>query len=194
MKNVLCVLAVMALPMIANGDTLTLTNNSALNGSVRYENGIFYVEAKYPKRKTIHYLIPRDEVTSDEINDETYNQGAPPPGVTAYQVARAEWISASRRIDLIKSANVQPERRRGRSSQDIPGSSKSPETNASNAREQTTDPQPGRDTLTLTSNQNQTGKLKLMTSETILFRGHGQRSDTLYQRDQVKLVTVKKSG
>src|SRR6267378_2016648 len=96
MKVTICLVALIVLPVIANGDTITLTNNSSLNGSVLYDENTFYVEADY-STGTSHYRIPRTAVVKDEINYETFNQGLPSPGATAYQVDPAVWIAMNLR-------------------------------------------------------------------------------------------------
>lgn len=185
MKRLLCALSIIAVPIAAYGDTLTLTNNSSLNGSVRYENGVFYIQADY-KDGTKHYSIPRDEVTSDEINNETFNQGKPPVGIKAYKIKHQEWVAVNAQVEgtKLKTQNV---RRSDRVSQE--GAAQ----NMSYPGRSTGGASSGRDTLMLTNNQKQTGILRRMTSGTIIFRRNRQHSDTEYDRDNVKLVTVKTS-
>ena len=184
MKRLLCVLSIMAVPIAANGDTLTLTNNSSLNGSVRYQNGVFYIQADY-KGGTKHYSIPREDVASDEINNETFNQGKPPVGIKAYKIKHEKWAAINSQVEgaILEKQNV-------RHSDRVPASDAAQ--NMSYPGQSARNASSGRDTLTLTNNQKQTGTLTRMTSGTIIFRRNGH-SETEYDRDNVKLVTVKTS-
>lgn len=195
MKRLLCALSIIAVPIAANGDTLTLTNNSSLNGSVRYESGFFYIQADYASG-TKHYSIPRDDVRTDEINNETFNQGKPPVGIKAYKMKHQDWVAVNSQVKGAKLETSTVHRvnrasRRGTTeTMSYPGASI---TGESRTAAQPSDSS-GRDTLTLTNNQKQIGTLKRMTSGTIIFRRNGQHSGTEFDRDNVKLVTVKTSG
>ncbi len=192
MKRLLCALTMIAIPILANGDTLTLTNNSSLNGSVRYESGIFYVQADY-KGGTEHYQIPRAQVTSDEINNETFNQGAPPQDIRAYQVPREEWVAVNSQVEpkvetrSVRRSIVSSEEIAGRTAS-IRETSKVAATNVSNVVSNSSF---GEDMLMFTNNKTQIGTLRRMTAGIIIFRPNGQRSDTRYDRNRVKLIRVK---
>jgi len=181
-----------AISIVAKGDTLKLTNNSSLNGTVRYEQGIFYIEAHY-KGVIQHYKIPRDLVRSDEINRDTFNQGAPQPDIRAHQVDRYEWVA-------LKTQNGPST---GTRTQRTVGSAKTAQRTAPIRNTATVgavvEPIPassysaGEDTLTFTDKKSQTGTLRRITEDIIIFRANGERKDTEYARDRVKLVEVKKS-
>lgn len=196
MKSLLCALSIIALPIVVNGDTLTLTNNSSLNGSVRYEDGKFYIKADYPKGSK-QYIFPRDAVTSDEINNETFNQGAPPPGVKAYRVKYSDWVAVNMRSEGMSRGtttggrSVPGSRRAGQQAMSYPDPSVADESRVTMVGSPSSSSSNGRDTLTLSNNQKQTGTLRSITSDSIAFRQNGQQTDTKYNRHLVKLVTVR---
>jgi len=175
MKVMLCVLAFILLPMMAKADTLTLTNNSSLNGAVLYDAELFYVAADY-RSGTIHYKIPRAAVARDEINGEKYNQGSPGPGITAYVVDAIVWDVA-----------MNPSSTRLKNQMTT--------TLATSAKTNPPKPKPlpasaGNDVLTLSNNSQHEGSLVKMTRSAVTFKDNNSVKETSYDRKKVKLVTV----
>lgn len=89
MRNVMLMLIVIFSPTLARADTMTLVDNSSVNGTVVYLPDTFQVTGRFRMRdgyviKT--YQIKRDKVKSVRINNNTNNPGPPPPGINKYEV------------------------------------------------------------------------------------------------------------
>ncbi len=76
------ILGFLLFPLLpTRADTLTLRNNSELNGRVQYENDSFTISAQFGTG-TRTYTFNRKEVRSVELNPLESNSGAPPPQFT----------------------------------------------------------------------------------------------------------------
>ena len=180
MKPALCVLVIIVLPILTNADTLTLSNNSSLNGSVLYADDIFYVEASYASGVE-HYKIPRRTVIRDEINYETYNQGSPPPGVTGYKVGPSIWTA-------MKNARQEPTPAFTRSRNSPAAYPKHPVIALRNPRLEETS-QAG-DVVKLTDGDEEVGTLTAITAQAVHLKKPGKKHDKIYERRKVLLITV----
>jgi hypothetical protein len=185
MKLMACLFGLMFLPMLAEADTLYLTNNSSLNGKVLYADDKFYVEASY-LTGVKHYEIPRSGVSRDKINDEDLNQGSPGPRVTGYEMPAGRWAIINSRV--YQAAKIDPTTTSAGTStvmlRDSPSTTK-----------RTTARFLGHDTVNLkNSGQTYEGTLVEMTADVVVLRQKGQQTDTRLKRDDVKFVTVGRSG
>jgi len=174
MKVAICLVVLIVLPVIARGDTVTLINNSSLNGSVLYDKNTFYIEAGYASG-TGHYKIPRTEVIKDEINYENFNQGSPPPGVNAYQVDYGTWVAMNSPEPEVAPTN--PKRRPTNVFGTLIGST------AGESSE-------GNDMVLLLNDKKEKGILVRITAKVVTLRKNGDKTEIEYQRNTVRLVSV----
>jgi hypothetical protein len=193
MKSIICLLSLILLPTIANADTLTLkTNNRSINGTVRYVDSTFYLEAEYLTGSK-YYEVPRSKVVKDEINDTTYNQGAPDPNITAYEFHPAMWASitapSSRKTTTTSKTNVGA--KTGATNGPMSTAARTASgIGAAAAEERPPAPPAGSDKVTLADRSVKVGKLVQMTPDAVQLRENGKPSDTSIDRSEVLLVTI----
>jgi len=174
MKPATCLLALMLLPLVVKADTLTLTNNSSLNGSVLYDKDVFVVEAVY-KFETKYYRFPRSAVEKVEINFENFNPGAPPLRVTAFRVGPQVWATMKTPSDkqpAKKSAGRRP------SESDVV------------SVDDTVAVYRSRRDVVLVNDKEQTGTLIKVDAKVVVLRKTGEQTNTQYPRRDVQVITV----
>lgn len=87
MRYLFVTLTLIFSPILVAADTLTLKDNSSVNGIVRYTaetfelKGVFKEEGKTVSRT---YHLKREYVKAIRLNDLTLNPGPPPSGIREY--------------------------------------------------------------------------------------------------------------
>ncbi len=76
------------------GDTLTLRDNSEINGRTSYQDGTFSVTARFRSGAKV-ITIDRAEVQTVEINSRDFNSGEPPKDVSIFYEKRVSTRDAS---------------------------------------------------------------------------------------------------
>jgi len=90
MKNLIVILLFVVSPIIVKGDTVTLRDDSSINGAVRYYSGTFELKGEFKEgEKTVEkiYHLKREHVKAIRINDNRFNPGPPPAGIRQYETS-----------------------------------------------------------------------------------------------------------
>lgn len=77
------VVSVILFVCISSADTLTLRNNSEINGRISYHDGTFVIAARYGS-ETKTAKVDRADVRAIEINARYFNPGEPPKDLSIF--------------------------------------------------------------------------------------------------------------
>ena len=89
MRNFIVILMIVLSSAAAKADTMTLVDNSSVNGKVVYLPEKFQLTGRFRESGgyvTRTYQIEREIVSAVRINNNTNNPGPPPPGINKYGV------------------------------------------------------------------------------------------------------------